>query len=396
MFSTKFFAAVATLVLLIAGVTYVGAQDTGENLDVTNYKNHDQLLAEIGATVTEFGGFFFSRDGETDVLNIYLVSNEADTDKQEEAQNAVEDKFGAVPGVRLNIIKGDYSIAQLSNWYSAMQDDVWANSHVTGTDLAEHRNRIEIGIDGMENRNDILSILTKLEIPHNAVEFQDRGVLVPHQDLQDRANNDEMIGSYQLEGANLQPCSIGFITVRDGTAGLVTAGHCTEALPWEGEENNTAFFQPENNNQNHKIGNELKDGAFSVMPNCPDGHTCRKSDAAFIEFDSGVSYNRGDIANPVATGSIAVRTTSNLKVKYEGGSIYVGKTLHRFGRTKGHRTGDITNTCATVSLGNNRSLLCQYFITIAAAGGDSGALTTNLSDRTMSGSSLSTREAMAM
>ena len=115
MFSKKLFAAIAVLVLLTAGVTYAGAQETGEDLNMNNYKNHDQLLAEVGNTVTEFGGFFLSKDAEGDVLNIYLSDNENDTDKQTNARDAIEEKFGASPDARINIIKGDFTIAQLSN-----------------------------------------------------------------------------------------------------------------------------------------------------------------------------------------------------------------------------------------------------------------------------------------
>ena len=61
MFPSKLFAAIAVFALLIAGVSYAGAQETGENLDVTSYKDHNQLLAEVGNTVSEFGGFYFSR-----------------------------------------------------------------------------------------------------------------------------------------------------------------------------------------------------------------------------------------------------------------------------------------------------------------------------------------------
>ena len=76
--------------MLITGVSYAAAQDTGENLDVTTHKDHNQLLAEVGNTVNEFGGFYFSKDAEGDVLNIYLTENESSTDKQNAARDAVE------------------------------------------------------------------------------------------------------------------------------------------------------------------------------------------------------------------------------------------------------------------------------------------------------------------
>ena len=162
-------------------------------------------------------------------------------------------------------------------------------------------------------------------------------------------------------------------TERDNKAGLVTAGHCTEALPWDGGVTNVAFYQPNNADPNHKIGNEKRDPFFSALPHCPNGKTCRRSDAAFIEFDSGVSYQRGYIAKPDAIGSIEVASGDQLKVKHEGGHLSVGHTLYRFGRTTGYRSGTIDDTCENTNEGNNRLLLCQHLITIVSGGGDSGA-----------------------
>ncbi len=163
MFPFKLFAVIALFVLLITGVSYVAAQDTGENLDVTTHKDHNQLLAEVGNTVSEFGGYYFSKDAEGDVLNIYLTGDESSTDKQNAARDAVENKFGANADARLNVISGDYTMTQLKTWYSSMQNDVWANSSVAATDLEEQSNRLEIGILDLTKKSEILAILTKLD-----------------------------------------------------------------------------------------------------------------------------------------------------------------------------------------------------------------------------------------
>ena len=372
MFPTKLFAAIAVFALLIAGAGYAGAQETGENLDVTSHKDHDQLLAEIGNTVSEFGGFFVSRNGDTDVLNIYLASDETNTDKQEDAQDAVEDKFGVVTGARLNIIKGDYTIAQLSNWYSSMQTDVWGHSDVVATDPEEQSNRLEIGILDLSKKSEILAILTKLEIPHAAVKITQRARMVKEHTIRERANNNEMMGAYQVKVVNVGLCSIGFVTEKAGVAGFVTAGHCTENS-WDGGTNNVAFYQPTNTNTSHKVGNEAVDPTFSAITGCPAGKTCRKSDSAFIRFDSGVSYHRGYIAKPNANNSIDVASGDQLKVKYEGGTVYPGKALRRFGRSSGYVFGNITDTCENTYEAGNRMLLCQYLISMTSHGGDSGA-----------------------
>ena len=212
MFSTKLFAAVAVLVLLIAGVSYTDAQETGENLNLNNHKNSNDLLADIASTVPEFGGFYLSKDDNGDVLNIYLTENQSNTEKQSDAREAVEDKFGTDTSARLNIIDGDYTMTQLQTWYSSMRNDVWAHSDVVATDLEEQSNRLEIAIVDLTKTSEIQAILTKLNIPHAAVNITQRGRVVKEQTLRQRARNDEMMAAYQVKSADHHLCSIGFVT----------------------------------------------------------------------------------------------------------------------------------------------------------------------------------------
>ena len=372
MFSTKLFAAVVVLVLLIAGVSYTDAQETGENLNLNNHKNSNDLLADIASTVPEFGGFYLSKDDNGDVLNIYLTENQSNTEKQSDAREAVEDKFGTDTSARLNIIDGDYTMTQLQTWYSSMRNDVWAHSDVVATDLEEQSNRLEIAIVDLTKTSEIQAILTKLNIPHAAVNITQRGRVVKEQTLRQRAPNDEMMAAYQVKSADHHLCSIGFVTEKAGVAGFVTSGHCTEDN-WDGGSTSIAFYQPSSSNASHKVGNESVDPAFSAITGCPTGKTCRKSDSAFIRFDSGVSYGRGYIAKPTANNSVDVATGDQLKVKYEGGTVYPGKPLRRFGRSSGYVFGNITDSCEDIDEENNRVLLCQYLINISSHGGDSGA-----------------------
>ncbi len=253
-----------------------------------------------------------------------------------------------------------------------MQNDVWGHSSVVATDLEEQSNRLEIGILDLSKKSEILAILTKLEIPHAAVNITQRERMVKEQTLRQRARNNEMMGAYQVKSAEHHLCSIGFVTEKAGVAGFVTAGHCTED-DWDGGSTSIAFYQPSSANASHKVGNESVDPAFSAITGCPTGKTCRKSDSAFIRFDSGVSYGRGYIAKPTANNAVDVATGDQLKVKYEGGTVYPGKPLRRFGRSSGYVFGNISDTCENIDEGNNRMLLCQYLINITSHGGDSGS-----------------------
>ena len=124
MFSFKLAAAIAVLVLIITGVSYASTQANSENLDPSTYKDPNQFLKDIAADVPEFGGAFISDNGT--VLNIYLASDETNRAKQDSVQEAMEDKFGVKSGLTLNVIKGVYTLDQLSGWYDTIHtQDFW-------------------------------------------------------------------------------------------------------------------------------------------------------------------------------------------------------------------------------------------------------------------------------
>ena len=56
-----------------------------------------------------------------------------------------------------------------------------------------------------------------------------------------------------------------FVAIKDGTAGMVTAGHCNEGDPYNGGVNNQRFDQPSTINF---IGYEDLDPPFSSKPGC--------------------------------------------------------------------------------------------------------------------------------
>ena len=127
----------------------------------------------------------------------------------------------------IRILPAQYPMSQLYEWYKPMMSDVFSNSHVTMTDLSEGQNRIEIGVESLDEVPDLESILTHLGIPREAVIFSEIGRAVPlSHDLEDRATGGVIEGGYRIS-SSFGACTLGFNTARDGVAGFVTAGHCT-------------------------------------------------------------------------------------------------------------------------------------------------------------------------
>jgi hypothetical protein len=185
-------------------------------------------------------------------------------------------------------------------------------------------------------------------------------------------------------------CTMGLPTFSfaTGTAGFLTASHCTEGD--QGKMNGTKFFQGSTAASN-RIGVEKLDlDLFTSATNsaCPMGRICRFSDAAFVEFtqqDLGIT---GRLKRPkdrctASCGLTVVRPTDDLRMAYGISGLFTGDVIDKIGRTTGWTNGAITNTCENVNVSDVDSagnpvdtgitLLCQIRADLISAGGDSGA-----------------------
>ena len=282
---------------------------------------------------------------------------------QQEVKEAIDDvlKAGLTDRRELRLVPSQFSMLQLHEWYSQIPGLVSGNANVVLIDLDEGANRIEIGVDSLDATETLESSLASANIPRKAVIIQARERPAPAtHTLRNRATGGVMEGGYQIAGAGLGNCTLGFNVVRDGEDGLVTAGHCTEASPWDGGVDNTAFYQPNSATNSTSIGEETIDPSFSSSPSqCPSGNVCRFSDSAFIEAASGLSQNFGKIAKTTAQGGITVNHNSKFRIVAENTLVSVGDTVYKVGRTSGWDSGTVTDTCTGSNLGNGRWLVCQ-------------------------------------
>ena len=377
MVSKRFLVVPGAFALALALAGFVWTQQPPAGSDAATYKDSNELLKGVSSEVPEFGGVFLSNDQS--VLNIYLSENETDATKQADAREAVEERFGIKEGLTLNVIKGNYTITQLAEWYVLMESRfLWDQEGVIMTDLDEAANQLYIGVLSLENVERVYAFLEGLDIPRQAVTVavEEQTPSSSHT-LRERAHDDKMAGGYQMEFALGDPCTMGFVAIRDGTAGMVTAGHCTESSPYDGGvEWGNQVHQPAMDNL---VGYEDIDPEFSTsLSGCTDSDGCRHSDSTFVDFSVGVDYNRGWIAKPTEDGGITVNPdTAHYSITRDYGSPVVGDEVVKVGRTTGQTRGDVVRSCFKYDDYDDDdwvgTYLCQTHVDASSGGGDSGS-----------------------
>ncbi len=130
-------------------------------------RNKRRLISAASQT-PGFGGFFLSKRGI--VLNIYIVEDENNPEKWEKTRQALEELLDAGSGLKLNVIKGDYTITQLSEWYNLMKSEgIWDQDGVHMIDLDEGINKLYIGVLSEWDVQDVYTFLEGIDIPREAV-----------------------------------------------------------------------------------------------------------------------------------------------------------------------------------------------------------------------------------
>ena len=376
MVSKRFLVIAGFLALAVAMGGFAWMQRPPADFDPSTYKNHNERLEQVAEEVPEFGGLFMSNNGAT--LNIYLTENETDQQKRERIQEKIEELFDVKSGLTLNVIKGDYTITQLSAWYDLIgSEGIWDQNGVRSTDLNEATNKIYVGVSSEEDVAGVNAFLDANSIPRRAVTVVvEEPMTTGSHTVRQRAQDDKMAGGYQIR-IDSRNCTMGFVAIKGRTAGMVTAGHCTEAAPYDGGvTSGNQVHQPASYNL---IGNEDIDPAFSTsLSGCLDSDGCRRSDSAFVDFSSGVQYNRGWIAKPSSNWGITVDPdTAHYSIVADNAFAVAGDQVIKVGRSTGRTTGDVTHTCLNEDDPSNSdwigTFLCQTRVGISANPGDSGS-----------------------
>ncbi len=94
-----------------------------------------------------------SEDGTA--LEIYLAGSDHNSQKQQDARDAVEDRFGARSDATLTILEGKYTITQLHSWLTTMTDDISGHTATVTYGIAEDKNRLYVMIDDLSKQSEV-------------------------------------------------------------------------------------------------------------------------------------------------------------------------------------------------------------------------------------------------
>ncbi len=138
------------------------------NMDPSFSREHMSGRLMIAATKNPgFGGAFLSH--RQTVLNIYIAHDENDLESWEKNRQALEELLDPESGLELNVIKGDYTITQLSEWYDLMNSEgIWNEDGVHMIDLDEGINRLYIGVLSDWEVEGVYTFLEGIGIPLEA------------------------------------------------------------------------------------------------------------------------------------------------------------------------------------------------------------------------------------
>jgi len=331
----------------------------------------DDQFAAIAREVPGFGGMFFDQDG---TLQVYMVGQKgpAPDALMASLDNAIAREIGGGESLSrsgMEIIEGQYSFMDLHRWQQQISPEVLALPDAVYTDVADARNRIEIGVtDSPGMKETVEAYLSKLGIPIEAVSIVETKPVFPEL----RSRRRPLRGGLQINFGGFL-CTLGFIAVRQGITGFVTNSHCTNT---QGGVEGTVYNQPSASGTTNRIGQEIADPTYFTGGQCPAGRRCRFSDSSFARapHPSGpaVATALGTVARP-AVGSFTWNGVDTFTITGESAPV-VGQAITKVGRTTGRTSGTIQQTCATFNVGgSNITQLCQSRGSYASAGGDSGS-----------------------
>lgn len=221
-------------------------------------------------------------------------------------------------------------------------------------------------------------------VPASVVQTTPVRRFVRHQSLLD--NIRPIKGGLQIQNRDRGTCTMMATVFHHARAkkGLITNSHCTKT---QNGVDGTEFYQP---------GGALFGGDFvarevidppltNAIAGCPAARLCRRSDAAFAEFDQSTAGIVGQLARPQhmcgppACDQAMSSNTDVLTIIGLGGAAAVGEFRHKIGRTTGWTNGLVTNDCVDINVSNDDgtdsgvTMLCQNIVGGSAGHGDSGS-----------------------
>jgi hypothetical protein len=378
-------------------------------------RNTNEVFAELGRSVPEFGGIFIDEQ-RNDTLDVYVLGSDPElAAKLDAAINAIPELASArAAQTRIQLLPAQYSFLQLKDWHDRASPVLLAMPDVILTAVDQQANRLLVGISDWAVAADITEALSGLDVPRSAVnlEFvqpQDEMPMREEATPTSEAAPDQttlqsrirpLVGGIQItrrSGDSTFACTLGFIAERSRVSGLVTNSHCTEV---PGGVENSAFYQPTTEDAN-KVATESVDPCYfwrgpepSFPPRCEpiprpipaqdmceDKDACRYSDSAFATLENGVQVSLAFIARPTQEGTINWNPPDTFfKIVGEQSVVMPGTFVSLVGRTTGWKSEVVRRVCVNQKITRTISgkqqvynYLCQNLASGAGDSGDSGS-----------------------
>ncbi len=149
--------------------------------DKAEYRVMRDLLEGVSAEVPQFGGLFV--EPETNSLRVF-VKGKADEVRLE---RALVTAFGQdiIPPGGVEVVPGEFTIAELSRWYAVMKETAFSVEGVIGTSLSEGRNRLFVAVENEGVVEEVREALMGVSIPMDMVLIEVTGPIGGFASLRD-------------------------------------------------------------------------------------------------------------------------------------------------------------------------------------------------------------------
>ena len=412
---SRYLTLIGALAILLSACATTGPEVTTPSVvsevDLSNIKpneSRDSAFKRIAKAEPDFGGMY-REDGK-----VYIFVKDLDKKLSSQAVSTRSEMVSSLTKVlgegmvlgrgtalnqqsyaeKVELLPAQYNYDELTDWFDLLRGptDLGQFSNVVYVDLDEGRNRIVVGVLRGSSANKIYQEVDRSQVPREAVVTEETEPAREIATLRSMQKN--MVGGVQIytESGSTKPlvCSAGFNAIRNGVRGMVIASHCTgNSTAAGGVESRRVLETCEPGEGCIPVRVEVFDPKYKSCTS-PSGSKvwCRKSDTAFIKYDSRLPSSFA-IAHTGLTrravggswGSITMPTLgSRFKVGYMGlrSRIERGMILDKVGRTTGWTAGKVVAVCldgySTTVIGNYRRYYpCSNAFNGGASGGDSGA-----------------------
>jgi hypothetical protein len=262
--------------------------------------------------------------------------------------------------------------------------DVLSKPDVVFLDADEACDCIVVGITGQSAEASVESFARSVGVPAERVETVLTKPFRTLASLRDAFRPTK--GGLRIRNEDRQDCTMMAAVFNRARAkkGLLTNSHCTRT---QNGVDGIEFFQAGGALvSGDYVAREVIDPPATTPVACPAGRVCRRSDAAYAEFDDGTDGIVGRLAQPsrMCTGASAAcdvamdDSTLELRVTGVAGAPTRGAMLHKIGQESGWTRGNVSRTCISANQSadgkdTNITLLCQHVVDAFADEGDSGS-----------------------